>query len=113
MSFSPPSKADPNEWLTFAIGKALSDRVADKRPRMASLNLGELLRQLKSAYWKLLRFWAVDGQYSNNRRHPSFPIGDLQATKKFRWSYSTGTRQKQTAAQFLYRRGDSHEARST
>jgi hypothetical protein len=29
---------------------------------MASLNLGELLRQLKSAYWKLLRFWAVDGQ---------------------------------------------------
>ncbi len=29
------------------------------------------------------------------------PIGDLPATKKFRWSYSTGPRQKQTAAQFL------------
>jgi len=55
MSFSPP-KLTRNEWLTFAIGKALSDRVADKRPRVASLNLGELLRQLKSAYWKLLRF---------------------------------------------------------
>jgi hypothetical protein len=35
---------------------------------MASLNMGELLRRLKSAYWKLLRFWAVDGlceSYSN------------------------------------------------
>ncbi len=62
MSFPLRPKLTRNEWLTFAIGKALSDRVADKRPRMASLNLGELLRQLKSACWKLLRFWAVDGQ---------------------------------------------------
>jgi hypothetical protein len=29
---------------------------------MASLNLGELLRQLKSAYWKLLRFWRLTGK---------------------------------------------------
>jgi len=33
--------------------------------------------------------------------------------KKFLWSYSTGPRQKQTAAQFLYHRDDSHEAGST
>jgi hypothetical protein len=61
MSFSLRPKLTRNERLIFAIGKALSDRVADKRPRMASLNLGELLRQLKPAYGKLLRFWAVDG----------------------------------------------------
>src|SRR5262245_53272877 len=52
VSFFPPS---PNptrtEWLTFAIDNALSDRVADKRHRMASLKMCELLRQLKSAYW--------------------------------------------------------------
>ena len=29
---------------------------------MASLNLGELQRQLKSAYWKLLRFWRLTGK---------------------------------------------------
>ena len=78
MSFPLCPKLTRNEWLTFAIGKALSDRVADKRPRMASLNLGELLRQLKSAYWKLLRFWAVDGQHGNYRF-----VGRISTEKRY------------------------------
>jgi hypothetical protein len=46
MSFSLHPKLTRNKWLTFAIGKAVSERVDDKRPCMASLNVGQLLRQL-------------------------------------------------------------------
>ena len=61
MSFFSPSPTR-NEWLTFAIGKALSDRSCCTRHRMACLNICELLRQIEICLLELLRFWADDEQ---------------------------------------------------
>ena len=59
------------------------------------------------------QYWSDDRQYWNNRRDPSFPIGDLPTTEARVELQQWPEHKKQTAPQFRYRRGDSYEAKSS
>jgi len=72
-------------------------------------NFDSTLNEVRNIYWGI-------GAGRNTGRQCQLITSarvQLVPTKELRWSYSTGPRQKQTAVQFLYRRGDSHGARST